>query len=945
MNSQFSKIGQFSQWLRSAFLRQFSELQAQEKLPSAAFPHPAKVVSSASEGDAVVVKPNAAATPVVVEPLPKAVVAAAPTPLMAAPVVNPVRPADPVVAAKPPVAQPSPPSQPQVEFVPPATGKPVAVVAPVIPAVTLEPAVVASKPVVVGGQATPASGGAAADTLLPSGVSKLGPVSVLPSAVAQLSVTTDAAGGPAPTAAKTMSFTVTGAKAGAVVEIYADALIFGGMRAFLIGSGKPDEHGVVSIDTGRFNDRFVNFQARQTVDGIGGPLVAVKQASGKSFAGMNWDHGQPWVDITAPGRDAHPNVEQPFNMSFTFNKAPAKFDEHNVIVTGGTLSNVRALDSDGLVYVGSFKASSVYAGTVSFQVKDASYTDVAGNVGWGSRTLSLDLEHKGVLQIAGGSGRDGAVQAGDVLSASVIDFDGVDPGRAVAYTWRWTDEHGKLLKSGTSGGDTYTVRAEDVGQHLSVQAVYVDRFNVAEDVSWVSPQAVTRSNHPGVATILVDGHASRDGSLRPGDHLTVKVQDADGVDAQAIHYQWVASKNGAIAGATGKSFDLPEDGSLTGQTLSVQVSYRDGHAVDEDFSTAALPVKASNHAASVSIVGGDHGVFHAGDVLTAQVADADGVASPVRYVWSVGQMEVGHEQSYRLSGFDLDSAVSVKAIFQDGAGNAESAYQGLTTTSRAAQREGQGDVLIDGDPIVGAVLTANLGYVSDIHGIQAGSMHVEWYALSGNRVKTMISPDHYRGADGSQLVVSSDLAQEQIFARAVYTDGLGQQAMVETSVPPIVTWSLQYDVGHLSFVGLTKGSDQAALMSRAPGSDIYILDVNGDGKITSADATPYLSSLDAKGGMSFGVEGGRARASLLAADDPMWAKLMSSPSTWGSATGAKGSDFWSASPGMAAGSHQIWAHDGGDHGTAGAYQQNAASVLNDASRLHYNVFHVSVLPA
>ncbi|MCK9984858.1 MAG: hypothetical protein AzoDbin1_01330, partial [Azoarcus sp.] len=77
-------------------------------------------------------------------------------------------------------------------------------------------------------------------------------------------------------------------------------------------------------------------------------------------------------------------------VTFTFSEAPVGFTIEDVIVDGGTVTNLQPTD-DPRVYTGTFTATDGYTGTGTVSVADGAYTDDQGNLGTGDvDTVPID---------------------------------------------------------------------------------------------------------------------------------------------------------------------------------------------------------------------------------------------------------------------------------------------------------------------------------------------------------------------------------------------------------------------------------------------------------------------------------------------------------------------------------------------------------------------------
>ncbi|NMG75816.1 retention module-containing protein, partial [Aromatoleum diolicum] len=105
---------------------------------------------------------------------------------------------------------------------------------------------------------------------------------------------------------------------------------------------------------------------------------------------------------TVPVDTANPNLtldiviaelndgENSSPVTFTFSEAPVGFTLDDVVVDGGTVTNLQPTD-DPRVYTGTFTATDGFTGTGTVSVADGTYTDAQGNLGTGdSDTVPID---------------------------------------------------------------------------------------------------------------------------------------------------------------------------------------------------------------------------------------------------------------------------------------------------------------------------------------------------------------------------------------------------------------------------------------------------------------------------------------------------------------------------------------------------------------------------
>ncbi|MFC2304974.1 MAG: beta-galactosidase, partial [Cardiobacterium hominis] len=175
----------------------------------------------------------------------------------------------------------------------------------------------------------------------------------------------------------------------------------------------------------------------------------------------------------------------------------------------------------------------------------------------------------------------GDAQVGGTLSAQIADADGFNPAQ-VQYQWQ---RDGQPIDGATSS--QYTLKAEDAGHKISVQARYDD--NAAHHETPTSPASDIPAADPHAGALAVTGAA------KVGAILTTAITDVDGVPQVGIHYQWFADGK-AIEGATHEVYRIrPED---IGKSISVQASYTDNSGHAETTNTAAVAQNVADNPAT-----------------------------------------------------------------------------------------------------------------------------------------------------------------------------------------------------------------------------------------------------------------------------------------------------------------------------------------------------------
>ena len=374
---------------------------------------------------------------------------------------------------------------------------------------------------------------------------------------------------------------------------------------------------------------------------------------------------------------------------------------------------------------------------------------------------------------AGSIGISGEAKIGETLSASLNDADGV-PASGVTYQWL---ANGSPINGATES--TYTIRPDDKGKSISVQATYKDDAGHDENPT-SDPTAAVADNGPppnqrGTVTIA--------GEAKVGQELTSTVTDADGVPDNGVRYQWFAD-GVAINGATGATYTpTPAD---KGKNITVSVGYTDqaGHAESVTSAPTDL-VKGSTGQTSngTLLINGDP---YTGRTLTATIDDADGLPdSGIRYQWFADGVLINNATgaNYTLTPAERGKNITVTAGYTDKAGNAESITSSPTEAvsdkpqPTTQNHDPTGEVTINGNLNVGETLIAT-NTLQDEDGM--GSVIYRWYA-GGQEIGV-----------GTTYKLTAAEKGKTITAKAEYVDGkyhtesvISQETTtVEDALPP-----------------------------------------------------------------------------------------------------------------------------------------------------------------
>ena len=379
---------------------------------------------------------------------------------------------------------------------------------------------------------------------------------------------------------------------------------------------------------------------------------------------------------------------------------------------------------------------------------------------------------------------DGTAEEDQILTANVDNVTDADGLGSFSYQWQRSDGSGDFENIANATGQTYSLGDADVGRNIRVVVNYTDGRGTDESPTSDATTTVTNINDDPTGSVSIDGTAREDETLTANvDNVT----DADGLGA--LSYQWQRSNDSSfenIAGETGNTYTLGDTD--VGQTLRVQVSYRDQRGADERLiSDATLAVTNVNDepTGSVSI----DGTVEEDQTLTANtdtLADDDGLGT-LNYQWQrstnsggFGAIENATSRTYTLGDGDVDREVRVQISYTDDGGMGES----LTSTSTAAVENvndaPSGSVTIDGTVSEDQTLTANITALQDADGLPtvADAFTYQWQSNTG--ANGAFEP--IAGATSQNYTLGDADVGREVRVEVRYTDGNNTDETV-TSTP------------------------------------------------------------------------------------------------------------------------------------------------------------------
>ncbi|MFK8014017.1 MAG: chondroitinase-B domain-containing protein [Gammaproteobacteria bacterium] len=401
-----------------------------------------------------------------------------------------------------------------------------------------------------------------------------------------------------------------------------------------------------------------------------------------------------------------------------------------------------------------------------------------------------------LMNMAGLVTISGVVEVGGMLMAAVTDANGLTTS-TIVYQWA---SAGVAIAG--ANAMVYSPTASDVGNMLSVTAMYMDDDGFMEMVTSAATVAV-----PAVTTDTV-GIATIAGLAQVGETLTAMLSDANGVTTSTPTYQWSAN-GAAIAGATAATYS-PVDADV-GATITVTIDYTD----DQGFAgsvtsapTAAVEAAPTNTVGAVTITG----TAQVAETLTAAVTDANGTTtSTITYQWAADGVAIGGATAttYELTAAEIGAIITVTADYTDDDGFVESLTSAGTVAVVTNATNTVGTVTITGTAQVAETLTAN---VADTNGTTGSTITYQWAADSVD----------IGGATATTYVLTAAEIGAIITVTADYTDDDGFVESITSAGTAAVLTNVTNTMGSVAVTGTTLVGDTLTAA---------VTDANGTGTI------------------------------------------------------------------------------------------------------------------
>ena len=353
-----------------------------------------------------------------------------------------------------------------------------------------------------------------------------------------------------------------------------------------------------------------------------------------------------------------------------------------------------------------------------------------------------------------------------------------------------------MMSFAIAGGDPGAgTSASDSGNYAATQASDSVGSAKTADANKNKLTTATTSSSTGTQASQYGGDAQGGGEQGfeavENDELVIdtdSLADRDGMGS--IQVQWQISDDGdnwmVLPGAIQPRF-VPRDAEV-GKFLRVQISYVDGQGNPEMMiSPMSQPVRNVNDKPmGRPQLRGEAKEDALLSVDSSRISDEDGLGS-LSFIWQRSSERTNWENfpdqfndSIRLTQSDVGFSYRAVISYIDGFGTRETLVTDASETVANVDNPLEGKVVVRGQSIEGAELTANTSTLSDFDGI--ASMNLAWETSTDGR--TWRELDYGQGARNLSLV--QELVGVRVRARVNVVDNFGVETVAYSDASDVV---------------------------------------------------------------------------------------------------------------------------------------------------------------
>ena len=476
--------------------------------------------------------------------------------------------------------------------------------------------------------------------------------------------------------------------------------------------------------------------------------------------------------------------------------------DHVLSVTGGAVSSVKPVGSEGTIWAFSVTPESREPVTIQIEADlDCALPDAVCTAD-GRRLfnrLELTVEAKEYNAPAGAPTISGTVEVGETIMADTSGISDADGLTGAMFSYQWVSNDGSTdndIQDATAS--TYTLVAADEGKTIKVRVSFTDDANnegTLTSAATVAVAAASPSNSPATGAPTISGTAQVGETLTAD---TTGISDADGLDNADFDYQWLAG-DAAIAGAASSTYTLVA--ADEGRAIRVRVSFTDDGGHSESLTSGPTGVTAAALRLNSATVDGaalvliynetlDEGVSLP---LTAFTLTANGIARSLSQV-AISGSAVTLTLTSAMAGGETVTISYARPdgpdFIRDTLGNVAGSFSGQAVTNSTPEEESSagkseqpaantpasGDPKIRGTAREGETLTVDTSGISDEDGMENASFTYQWTAGS----------DHIDGATSAAHTLTRDEAGLSVRVRVSFTDDAGNpEAVTSAATGPV----------------------------------------------------------------------------------------------------------------------------------------------------------------
>ena len=367
-----------------------------------------------------------------------------------------------------------------------------------------------------------------------------------------------------------------------------------------------------------------------------------------------------------------------------------------------------------------------------------------------------------------------------VDTSGISDENGLDDA---TFTHLWITDDSVVVGTGTRA---YTPTSGDQGKAIKVRVSFTDDAGNWETRTSAQTAAVeARANSPATGLPTITGTAVIGETLTAD---TSGIQDANGLDNVAFHYQWLGDDT-AIDRAAGITYTLAD--SDKGKTIRVRVTFTDDGGNEETLTSAASGAVLEETVfgdgppgapGNLTVTAGDQEI-----TLSWEPPADNGNAPATRYRidWRVDGKDYGRSQwgtSGKTTYTKTDLANGVKYVFRVKAENGTGNYGPYGPASEEVSATPTSGSAVDlGTPVLSNTKTLHHGMVKlDWEDVEdAGWYVVQYYHVKGGEWLDLPGAGVDIAFHGSSAVVSNLHGLSWLRVRAMSCAGESEWSQIE----------------------------------------------------------------------------------------------------------------------------------------------------------------------